>query len=454
MGFRVFSSRNRPFHLGPFPLERFRRRAGEADLSDVPAFVPLDFRRLDTPHSLVNAMGEYQAMMDAIRDGLVNPARAEIPDDPRERAEHVKAFGYFSDASMMGICRLPAEARLEEPVRNPEIDRLAKDLRTRQTKTLASGIDLIMADLKDAMEAPPGTTQGHSHAIVCLYEHYRAPERDEPGGDWILDAQDHRACLRATETAVVMANYLRLLGYEAKAHSATSSDVDPGKLAVAAGAGGGRGRRPRGAVSGHRLRRGGGDHEFRDDARRAAGADGGTSRGSPRRDRPGGWARGLPRTRSTATRSSAGIMPRAPCPSRSSGGSRSPPPSSTNRASPGCRNAPTCSPGRNSETWGARRCRMNAKGVATTCPQDPRRQLGPAEGAWAPFALHSGRGRWRPMGHRNLPTPQRNAANIKAASYFLGIDAVGHFALSRTGPGTATTPPASRSTRRMIRRSA
>ncbi|MCL4676903.1 MAG: hypothetical protein KJZ59_13060, partial [Pararhodobacter sp.] len=61
MGLRFFSSKNRPFHLGPFPLERLTRFDGAADLSGVPAFRPLDFKRLETPHSLVNAMGEYQA---------------------------------------------------------------------------------------------------------------------------------------------------------------------------------------------------------------------------------------------------------------------------------------------------------------------------------------------------------------------------------------------------------
>jgi len=235
MGLRFFSSKNRPFHLGPYPLERFKRLTTEPDLSQTPRFQPLDFRRLDTPHSLVNAMGEYQAMMDAIRDGMVNKAKSAVPDDPTERANHLKSFGYFSDASMMGICRIPQSARLSTPCRNPDIDRLAQDLRTRQTKTLASGIDLIMADLRDSMDAPPNAIDGHTHAIVCLYEQFRDPKADEPGGDWITDAQEHRACLRATETAVVLANYLRLLGYGAKAHTATSSDVDLHQLTVAAG---------------------------------------------------------------------------------------------------------------------------------------------------------------------------------------------------------------------------
>ena len=181
MGIRFFSDRHRPVHMGPYPLERLDRAAAMPDFADVPAMAGLTFERPDKPESLVNAMGEYQAMLDAIRDGLVNKAKAGCPDDPVERANHIKGFGYFSDASMIGICALPGTALLDEPIRNPAIDRLAHDLKTRQTKTLASGIDMIMADLKESMEAPPSTIDGHSHAIVFLYEYPRDPRPDEPG---------------------------------------------------------------------------------------------------------------------------------------------------------------------------------------------------------------------------------------------------------------------------------
>lgn len=220
--------------MGPYPMERLAR-GPMPDLSHVPPFVPLDFTRPDTPASIVNAMTEYQAMMDAIRDGLVTAARSVCPDDPTERANHLKAFGYFSDASMVGIGPLPAAARLAEPYRNPGIEALADDLRTKQTKTLASGIDMIMADLKDAVEAPPSTIDAHTRAIVFLYEMPRDPRSDEKGVGWLDDAQAHRACLRATETAVVLANYIRILGWDAKAHTGTSADVDLNVLAVAAG---------------------------------------------------------------------------------------------------------------------------------------------------------------------------------------------------------------------------
>ncbi|WP_299789383.1 reductive dehalogenase domain-containing protein [uncultured Marivita sp.] len=234
MGLRFFSDKNRPVHLGPFPLER-ARRGPMPDPARIPRHPGLSFRRPDDPASIVNAMADYQAMMDAIRDGFVNKARSTCPNDATERANHLKAFGYFSDATMVGIGPLLPEAHLSEPRQNPDIARLAEDLRIRQTKTLAAGIDLIMADLKESMEAPRTTIASHDTALVFLYEIPRDPNPGEIGTDWITDAQHHRACLRATETAVVIANYIRLLGWNAKAHSATSTDVDLNICTVAAG---------------------------------------------------------------------------------------------------------------------------------------------------------------------------------------------------------------------------
>ncbi len=154
MNMRIFSDKNRPVHMGGYPSERLLR-GQMPDLSTVPTMPTLSFDRPDAPESIVNAMREFQAMLDAIRDGIVNSTQSTIPEDPKERANHLRAFGCFNDASMVGIGPVPRSSVLTEPRRNPEIDRLAKALMTRQTKTLAVGIDLIMADLKESMEAPP-----------------------------------------------------------------------------------------------------------------------------------------------------------------------------------------------------------------------------------------------------------------------------------------------------------
>ena len=232
---KLFSDRDRPVHLGPYPLERLARVPGRPDLASVPRMEAVAFHRPEAPQSIVNAMGEYQAMLDAIRTGLVNRAVAACPEDLEERANHLKAFGYFSDASMVATCAVVPACVLREPICNPDIARLAEDLRTRQTKTLAAGIDAIMADLKESMEAPATTIEGHTHAVVYLYENPREVWPDEPGAEWIAGAQAARACLRAAETAVVVANYLRVLGYDARAHTGAASDVDLNRLAVMAG---------------------------------------------------------------------------------------------------------------------------------------------------------------------------------------------------------------------------
>lgn len=231
---KLFSDKKRPVHLGSYPLERLTRQAS-CDLDDVPVFTPLEFTNPEDPSSIINAMGDYQAMLDAIRIGMVANKRSEVPSDQIERANHLKAFGYFSDASMVGTCELPKSAILKTPVRNPAIDKLAQDLKTKQVKSLTSGIDLIMADLKETMMAPHSGINGHTHAIVYLYDYPRDPKRGEEGCEWIMDAQRHRAALRANETACVMANYLRVLGFEARAHSASTAEVDLNQLAVAAG---------------------------------------------------------------------------------------------------------------------------------------------------------------------------------------------------------------------------
>ncbi len=231
----MFSSRRRPFHLGTYPLERLVRRVDPPDLSRVPPMQPVSFERQPDPGAMVNAIAEYQGMLDAIRDGLINMAPSDCPEDPEERARHIKSLGYFQDAPMVGIGRFDPSQLLETPLRNPEIDRLADVLRTRQTKTLAAGIDVMMADLRDSMTAPPRDIADHTHTIVLMYDYSRDPDRDEPGYDWIAGAQAPRASLRAAETAVIIASYLRILGHDAKAHTVSSSDVDLGKLAVGAG---------------------------------------------------------------------------------------------------------------------------------------------------------------------------------------------------------------------------
>ncbi len=234
---RFFSSKSRPVHEGLYPLHRLKRlgRDNSYDVAGLSPFEALSFHRPLMPDNIVNAMADHQAMLDAIRDGLINKAQADMPDDLQERANHLKAFGYFCDAALVGVGQIKAADFLDKPTRNQDVDGLTDMLRSRQTKTLAAGIDMIMADLKDSVESPERNVLHHDHALTFIYEYRRDPYEGEAGADWLSDAQAHRACLLSAETAIVIANYIRLLGYDAKAHTMAASDICLKRAAVASG---------------------------------------------------------------------------------------------------------------------------------------------------------------------------------------------------------------------------
>ncbi|MCV0438791.1 MAG: 4Fe-4S dicluster domain-containing protein [Hydrogenophaga sp.] len=231
---RLFSYRDRPVHLGPYPLERLTRQDAMPELKALAPMQALSFDDAD-PESLKHAMARFITMFDLVRDGAVNPLRGEVPAGGAERAEHIKAAGYYFDASMMAICTLPREALLAEPIRNPRVPALGAELEASQPRSFAAGMDMILADVLDSARKVHGPVDGHTHAIVILVEYPRDPRADEPGCDWIQGTQAQRAAVLTAQTAVLLSTYLRMLGYEGRAHSATCSDVDLGRLALASG---------------------------------------------------------------------------------------------------------------------------------------------------------------------------------------------------------------------------
>ncbi|PQO23253.1 NAD-binding oxidoreductase [Rhodobacteraceae bacterium WD3A24] len=231
---RLFSYKNRPVHLGPFPLERLTRAEAAPDLTRLPSMEALRFDHPD-PESLTHAMARFMGMFDTVRDGAITHGQADIPRDPAERARHLKAAGYYFDASMVGVGGLAPDHHLVEPIRNPVIESLRAELEQGQPHTHAAGIDAIYADVLDSARMRHGPVTHHTHALVFLVEYTREPGEGEPGTDWLHGTQAQRAALLASNTAVVLSTYMRMLGFEARSHSATTSDVDLGRLAVSAG---------------------------------------------------------------------------------------------------------------------------------------------------------------------------------------------------------------------------
>ncbi|MDE0114499.1 MAG: 2Fe-2S iron-sulfur cluster-binding protein [Albidovulum sp.] len=229
-----FSGKNRAFHLGPFPMERLSRASSRPSLVEIPETPLPNYAPVD-PVSLAHAMGRYAAMLDTVRDGAVTHGAAEFPENAGERSRHFKSAAYYFDCSMAGIASLDSCHFLDEPRRNPMVEGIRKELEAGQPTSYAAGVDAIYADILAASRDKLKSVHHHSHALVFLVEFAREPGAEEPGTEWIRGTQLERASLLASNTAVVIANYIRMLGYEARAHSMSTSDVHLNKLSVSAG---------------------------------------------------------------------------------------------------------------------------------------------------------------------------------------------------------------------------
>lgn len=233
---RLFSHRRRPAWAGSFPLERLPRAAGAAVPPTGSSAAPFELEAPQRPGSLRNVLRDYIDLMDRMRNGPVAPAVAPIPDSPLERSRHLQGGCYYLDASMAATCRVPEAARLTAPVTNVS-------LAEEQARTYAPGAadnrmaENVVAEGREAWarSAVEEERCEHPFALVILTEYPREPRADEPGADWILDMQAARAALRGAEVGAVMANYLRMLGFDARLHTVTAAELDLDALALAAG---------------------------------------------------------------------------------------------------------------------------------------------------------------------------------------------------------------------------
>jgi len=222
--------KNRPMHLGHYPLEKITRRETPTTLiiEDEVKRVP---RRADGFERA--AHGDYGERMQKIRqaaggarakgtalrnpiagslsdsllslvpahDGEVAADKAPIPDDPKVLAENLKSYCYFLDADQVGICE-------------------AKNYTWYSHR-------------KDGTEVEPY----HKYAIVILIDQGYETSDASSGDDWMSGSQSARAYMRGAEIGNIVANYIRRLGYSAKCQSAVESDIQHLPLILLAGLG-------------------------------------------------------------------------------------------------------------------------------------------------------------------------------------------------------------------------
>ena len=216
-----FWQRPRPMHLGKFPMEKIKRvketttkisddvprmpkrahffqRARFGDLGPKPQEAA---RRFATKHPLSMSIGKVTQTQATVHDGEVAADVAPLPENLQEVADHIKATCYFLDADVVGICEMPDYAWYSHDLDGNPI------------------------------------TPIHKYAIVLLIDQGFETMEASSGDDWISGAQSFRAYLKGSTIACTVANYIRELGYPARAHTNSDSEVLHNPLTMLAGLG-------------------------------------------------------------------------------------------------------------------------------------------------------------------------------------------------------------------------
>ncbi|MGI9261580.1 MAG: Fe-S protein, partial [Woeseiaceae bacterium] len=191
-----FSNKSRPYHLGPFPLERIAR---DANIREQETSRPRQERKAnghDVAGTFAESVEKYHQIFHSLRAEDIAEGKAPVPDDLARRAVDIKGSAYFLNASQIGITELTESCWLEG-----------------------------------------STPLEHSHAVVVLIELPRTPEDKSLAKSWVEQSVMATAEFRAYEIAISIASHIQKMGFSAVAHDGREGDVDLDRLTVMAGLG-------------------------------------------------------------------------------------------------------------------------------------------------------------------------------------------------------------------------
>lgn len=218
---KIFSGRKRAPHQGKYPMEKIKRvpktttyisddvprmpkRANffnRAMLGDLGAKPQRERPRFVNKLPFARAMGKLCRVHMPMHDGDAFDSKAPLPDDLTERANHLKSLCYFLNGDVVGTCEVPEHAWYSHDEQGNEIEPY------------------------------------HKYAIVVLIDQGFETLDAASGDDWISNAQSFRAYMWGSNIACTVAEYIRELGYSARAHTNFDSDVLHIPLVMQAGLG-------------------------------------------------------------------------------------------------------------------------------------------------------------------------------------------------------------------------
>ena len=147
-------------------------------------------QRFVLKHPLSGALAQMQVYLKDIVDGLAAKNKAPLPDDPAVLSRHVKEVAYFLRSDAVGICKLPPYAVY--------------------TNSFPDGQPIEL---------------NHKYAIGILIDQDWKTAEAYSGHDWISNAMSFMSYSASGFIACILADYIRRLGYPARAHHARNYQV-------------------------------------------------------------------------------------------------------------------------------------------------------------------------------------------------------------------------------------
>lgn len=149
-----------------------------------------EMMRFVPKHPVSGALGRMTAALADVVDGDVLGAKAPLPDDPVALSRHIKEMAYFMRADVVGICELPSYAVY--------------------THKFPKGEAISLK---------------HKYAIAVIIDQDWRTFRGSSGHDWISAGQSFLSYSTSAFIACGLAEYIRRLGYPARAHHARNYQV-------------------------------------------------------------------------------------------------------------------------------------------------------------------------------------------------------------------------------------
>lgn len=175
------------------------QRAGRGEYG---AFLQREYGRFMEKHPLSDALLNMSRSLAPLVDGCVRASRAPLTEDSVAMAQHIKETAYFLRADMVGLCALPPYAVF--------------------THSRWDG---------DAIELD------HDYAIAILVDQDWKTSAAFSGDDWISNSMSFLAYSTSGFISCILADYIRRLGYQARAHHVMNYQVVAPPILLWAGLG-------------------------------------------------------------------------------------------------------------------------------------------------------------------------------------------------------------------------